>query len=256
MAVNKLVFERVAQDWDVTGCLVVLKISRITKSIVNFIADDLVSIDIQSVKEPVKLNEMERCMIIYFDSGRSWVSHPDNILFPINVWCNILERRRSIKTIHVIETLSIGLISNHISGSMPRWVAVASPHVKRSVVYCGSENSSKVVWLAAPWDCAFKNVDHFIIIQDAVVVSLADEGVIKLIESVCVEVAQFGLGGFLFISLQRLKWSGSNHVVNWEFVKVSSVQNDGSGQVLGLGLSINELGSVSYEGDTFLWWKG
>ncbi len=55
--------------------------------------------------------------------------------------------------------------------------------------------------LTTSWDCTFKNVDNFIFIQDAVIVSLADEGVIELVESVGVEVAQFGQGVFLLVTL-------------------------------------------------------
>lgn len=53
--------------------------------------------------------------------------------------------------------------------------------------------------LSDSWDCTLENVDHFIHVQDTVIVSLGNEGISVGRMAKGVNIAQLGLGRFLVV---------------------------------------------------------
>jgi hypothetical protein len=112
------------------------------------------------------------------------------------------------------------LVSDHVPGRVSWRVTVAAPHVKRSVLCCSCEDTCKEMWFASSWYRALKNVDDLVIVQNTVVISLADQSVVKLIKCIGVKVVKFGLCLLFLVAFQHLNWSGCDHLIDNKLTKV------------------------------------
>ena len=223
VTIDKLMLEWSAQYWELAFCFWIrhiLKISCKTKWVVNLIPNDFISINIQRIEQPVKLDEMKRHESIRFYRRRPWVTNPHDVFFPIYVRSHIFKWSRCIKTVHIIKILCMRLVSDHVSGCVSWRVTVATPHVKRNVLCYSCEDTCKQMWFASSWDRALKNVDNFVIVQNTVVISLADQSFVKLIKCIRVKVVKFGLCLLFLVAFQHLNWSGCDHLIDNKLTKV------------------------------------
>ncbi len=173
MAVYKFVLESVAQNWKTVLSNfrgIVFEVSCETEPVVNLVTDYLISFTVRGVKKPIELDEMER---VRTDRWLSWVAYPHNVLIPLHIVSHVLKRGCCIKTVQVIKILCGRFIPHHVSGCMSWWVTVPAPHVERGAVMSGCENSCKMMQQSSSVYCSFKDVNCFVVVQNAVILSLS-----------------------------------------------------------------------------------
>lgn len=215
-------FEGVIQNWRgiLLGGLtrIVLEICSETESVVYFFPDDLISKGICCVEGTIELDEMIRLFRIGW--GLLRIRDPDNVFLALDVRGYVFKGCSCIKTEHVIEISSAGIITDHIPGCMTGWITIASPHVKFLTIDGLGENSSKKVLATSPVNCAFKDINILIDIDNTIIILLSYQGIKICLCCISMNITKFWFSPILFISLKLFSGCSSYHVVYLRLIEV------------------------------------